>query len=113
MLGGKTVVISPQPGRAQTMQFDRSRLGEKVVVQPILGLGPLSPYAALRAFLTNGAGLVLLALAALVLFPARARAAVERLESRYSAGIALDRKSTRLNSSHSSISYAVFCLKKK
>src|SRR5689334_24576612 len=28
-------------------------------------------------------------------------------------GFALDRKSTRLNSSHSSISYAVFCLKKK
>src|SRR5689334_16151857 len=27
--------------------------------------------------------------------------------------IASDRKSTRLNSSHSSISYAVFCLKKK
>src|SRR2546427_4613028 len=26
---------------------------------------------------------------------------------------ALDRKSTRLNSSHSQISYAVFCLKKK
>src|SRR5207245_10391273 len=28
-------------------------------------------------------------------------------------GSALDRKSTRLNSSHGSISYAVFCLKKK
>src|SRR5689334_23913431 len=28
-------------------------------------------------------------------------------------GRILDRKSTRLNSSHSSISYAVFCLKKK
>src|SRR5689334_23406170 len=28
-------------------------------------------------------------------------------------GLLLDRKSTRLNSSHSSISYAVFCLKKK
>src|SRR5689334_24080245 len=28
-------------------------------------------------------------------------------------GIRADRKSTRLNSSHSSISYAVFCLKKK
>src|SRR5689334_24729198 len=27
--------------------------------------------------------------------------------------VARDRKSTRLNSSHSSISYAVFCLKKK
>src|SRR5688572_27778037 len=29
------------------------------------------------------------------------------------AGLAIDRKSTRLNSSHSQISYAVFCLKKK
>src|SRR2546421_1924496 len=29
------------------------------------------------------------------------------------AGIKLDRKSTRLNSSHDQISYAVFCLKKK
>src|SRR5690625_6999369 len=28
-------------------------------------------------------------------------------------GIATDRKSTRLNSSHVAISYAVFCLKKK
>src|SRR5689334_24758839 len=27
--------------------------------------------------------------------------------------VTVDRKSTRLNSSHSSISYAVFCLKKK
>src|SRR5438309_3804920 len=30
-----------------------------------------------------------------------------------SGGTRRDRKSTRLNSSHSSISYAVFCLKKK
>src|SRR5947209_15126664 len=29
------------------------------------------------------------------------------------AGRELDRKSTRLNSSHANISYAVFCLKKK
>src|SRR5687768_17948651 len=29
------------------------------------------------------------------------------------AGVATDRKSTRLNSSHGYISYAVFCLKKK
>src|SRR3712207_6871617 len=28
-------------------------------------------------------------------------------------GLILDRKSTRLNSSHANISYAVFCLKKK
>src|SRR5689334_24786600 len=37
--------------------------------------------------------------------------------SRFHAGMTdqreTDRKSTRLNSSHSSISYAVFCLKKK
>src|SRR2546427_7979383 len=38
--------------------------------------------------------------------PAGARAARHR-------GRDLDRKSTRLNSSHSQISYAVFCLKKK
>src|SRR5689334_24691722 len=36
---------------------------------------------------------------------------LERLSSR--GGCRRDRKSTRLNSSHSSISYAVFCLKKK
>src|SRR2546430_10649260 len=29
------------------------------------------------------------------------------------SGLYIDRKSTRLNSSHSQISYAVFCLKKK
>src|SRR3712207_8164838 len=28
-------------------------------------------------------------------------------------GVSVDRKSTRLNSSHANISYAVFCLKKK
>src|SRR3712207_7295300 len=36
----------------------------------------------------------------------RPGAAVERV-------VAVDRKSTRLNSSHANISYAVFCLKKK
>src|SRR2546430_10744541 len=33
--------------------------------------------------------------------------------SKYTARRRRDRKSTRLNSSHSQISYAVFCLKKK
>src|SRR3712207_8123553 len=36
----------------------------------------------------------------------------ERFGMRSSGGM-LDRKSTRLNSSHANISYAVFCLKKK
>src|SRR5438445_6442601 len=36
-----------------------------------------------------------------------------RLETSLSEGLQEDRKSTRLNSSHANISYAVFCLKKK
>src|SRR3712207_7949505 len=36
-----------------------------------------------------------------------------RLAASSIRSIALDRKSTRLNSSHANISYAVFCLKKK
>src|SRR2546430_7571602 len=39
--------------------------------------------------------------------------AVEALDADAEVGCILDRKSTRLNSSHSQISYAVFCLKKK
>src|SRR3712207_7488388 len=35
------------------------------------------------------------------------------LRGRVQVGEVIDRKSTRLNSSHANISYAVFCLKKK
>src|SRR3712207_8430713 len=35
------------------------------------------------------------------------------IETVLGLAVALDRKSTRLNSSHANISYAVFCLKKK
>src|SRR2546421_5961650 len=38
---------------------------------------------------------------------------LERLPPRVDACAGKDRKSTRLNSSHDQISYAVFCLKKK
>ena len=47
-------------------------------------------------------------------FPARRFLALEG--SKFDGGVSdnfLDRKSTRLNSSHTDISYAVFCLKKK
>src|SRR2546430_8401652 len=37
----------------------------------------------------------------------------ERRNDQFARGERGDRKSTRLNSSHSQISYAVFCLKKK
>src|SRR5690242_21456013 len=43
----------------------------------------------------------------------RIRALVEWLRGNEPSLRARDRKSTRLNSSHMSISYAVFCLKKK
>src|SRR3712207_2139327 len=39
--------------------------------------------------------------------------ALERWIEEGEAGASSDRKSTRLNSSHANISYAVFCLKKK
>src|SRR5438876_10335363 len=47
-----------------------------------------------------------------VSFPSRVGAGLPRLPCSYSSA-ERDRKSTRLNSSHPSISYAVFCLKKK
>src|SRR3712207_7622589 len=39
--------------------------------------------------------------------------ALDDVDREAAAGRLLDRKSTRLNSSHANISYAVFCLKKK
>src|SRR6266478_6705297 len=44
---------------------------------------------------------------------ARRRVSPAHVERRDAAARGEDRKSTRLNSSHSQISYAVFCLKKK
>src|SRR2546430_7778234 len=44
---------------------------------------------------------------------ARSLAAVGLPPAFHEAAREIDRKSTRLNSSHSQISYAVFCLKKK
>src|SRR3712207_7825689 len=43
----------------------------------------------------------------------RATVTEKRLPAEAVFGQELDRKSTRLNSSHANISYAVFCLKKK
>src|SRR3712207_7264229 len=36
-----------------------------------------------------------------------------QIDPDFASAYAIDRKSTRLNSSHANISYAVFCLKKK
>src|SRR5580693_9773535 len=45
--------------------------------------------------------------------PAARLGLLQRKRLELARRLAADRKSTRLNSSHSSISYAVFCLKKK
>src|SRR2546430_13659861 len=45
--------------------------------------------------------------------PGRARDGPEHQRQRDGGGVLEDRKSTRLNSSHRQISYAVFCLEKK
>src|SRR3712207_7248852 len=48
-----------------------------------------------------------------VLYSAAGNSADEHWYKRGAIAYSLDRKSTRLNSSHANISYAVFCLKKK
>src|SRR3712207_8137406 len=71
--------------------------------------------------LLTGAGLELLAAAAYwTAHPDETLDALERAYGAYlgegnrsAAAMMADRKSTRLNSSHANISYAVFCLKKK
>src|SRR3712207_7044136 len=45
--------------------------------------------------------------------PHRRAAAPDLLDEQAVGPVVQDRKSTRLNSSHANISYAVFCLKKK
>src|SRR3712207_7640822 len=68
-----------------------------IITASILSQAPF----AIRALLENGSILVMVVLALLAVAIIAAIVFVK------------DRKSTRLNSSHANISYAVFCLKKK
>src|SRR5947209_9947487 len=74
----------------------RDTLGNSEVVA--LSMGPTSAQEAMRRALAMGVDRAIL-----VTDPALAG----------SDALGTDRKSTRLNSSHANISYAVFCLKKK
>lgn len=81
---------TPPPYKAQIVKFEQKDPTQDFLIRAPIGLGfPLNPIQALRAFLSNGAGLVLLALAALIIFPGRARTTVERLEGRHGIEIAL------------------------
>src|SRR3712207_8389132 len=76
--------------------------------------GAVERFAAQPVAVQDGGHLPLLALRPLVRLLLLARplgGVVLRVRARGEA--AADRKSTRLNSSHANISYAVFCLKKK
>jgi hypothetical protein len=91
-----TLVMGPSDIKAISVptqdpkRFVRTRFPEHLKFAGPFGvLGPVSPLQALRAFLSNGAGLVLIALGVLVLFPNRARVAVKRLEGRRGPVIAL------------------------
>src|SRR5437773_6516001 len=70
---------------------------------------PLFPYTTLFRSVLGAHTLVRRA----VLQPARGAHAGVLVTRRLPVHATLDRKSTRLNSSHITISYAVFCLKKK
>lgn len=80
-------IAGPTPN---SQRFDRLRSGQRFAFAgPFGSRGPISPLQALRAVLSNGAGLIFLALAALALFPRRVRVAVERFELQRGPAIAL------------------------
>src|SRR2546430_5547909 len=85
-------VDPPARARGPVLLIDRHRIGDRAVHDPMALL--LIVVVRARLAWLNHAGTDLTD-------PSRPH------------GAAADRKSTRLNSSHSQISYAVFCLKKK
>src|SRR5690554_7486288 len=94
---GAAIVLAPD-GSQQRMLGDADAL-----VYPRSSLKPLQALAVLRSGVDLDGEQLVLATASHAGTDAHQRVAAE----------ILDRKSTRLNSSHVRISYAVFCLKKK
>lgn len=88
---GPSRAPSPRPtGLLESQRFDRTPFGPRLTFAgPFGSPGPISPLQAIRALLSNGGGLIFLALGVLVLFPRRVRMAVERLEVRHGPEIAL------------------------
>ena len=87
-VGPKLVALHAQPLPGSD-RFERDRTIQTLRLTSPFSPGPISPLQALRALLSNGAGLIFIALAVLVVFPTRARTAVQRLEARNGPAIAL------------------------
>jgi len=88
---GPAVISNPISQRIPgSDRFERTRGIQAFTFRsPFRPLGPVSPLQGLRALLTNGAALIFVALAILMVFPDRARGAVQRLEDRHGPEIAL------------------------
>src|SRR2546422_11628991 len=86
---GRRIAVTRAREQADELVRALEALGAAVVAAPMIRIQPLADLAPLRAALAR------LPSYAWVIFTSQ------------------DRKSTRLNSSHGYISYAVFCLKKK
>jgi hypothetical protein len=93
-----TIVVAPLPNKFTPVagktpdveRFNRSKISERLTFDaPFGAVGKISPMAAVDGLLSNGAGLVLLALGALAVFPRRARVAVQRLEDQRGLVIAV------------------------
>src|SRR5439155_8794555 len=100
-------VVGPWRPREPGVE-DVQRAGRVAVLVPVDDSDvPIAPQLPLR---TDARGVRDAGLADVEIDPVTGHCRVDDLREHFHAG---DRKSTRLNSSHVAISYAVFCLKKK
>src|SRR5438309_6771607 len=109
--GSDTKLAQPFSSQSKSAQTRFSSLGSRKTVQPLepccLRLSAPLVEKIFRNWSKLSTVVVARIITLLLLCPAPQR------PSSRTGGCPEDRKSTRLNSSHSSISYAVFCLKKK
>src|SRR3712207_7679727 len=99
--------------RVRTMAAVAGAFAAGVVVGPVVAAWAQDGGRADTYRLLNLFGDVFERVRAEYVEPINDRDAVENAINGMLTGLDPDRKSTRLNSSHANISYAVFCLKKK
>src|SRR5688572_31570191 len=99
--------------RAPKFVLDKGKLSvtSQIGFRPGLGAGAYDPLARIKALDEMRIDVQAISPSPILLFYWEEPAVASHFSRRQNE--AIDRKSTRLNSSHSQISYAVFCLKKK